>query len=107
MTKQEFIYRCVTAYDMGLCTEEILNLAEKWTDFVMRFEGGQIKCLADFIADEDLRTMSFHPGKTLANDKLGYQVIQLMAILSHPCQKCATDKTAWHTRAGFCQHRNL
>ena len=42
---------------------------------------------------------------TLANDTDGYAIIQLAAILSHPCPRCATDPHAWHTRPGFCTHR--
>ncbi len=30
---------------------------------------------------------------------------EIAAILSHPCQQCAEDPNAWHTRSGFCEHR--
>lgn len=30
---------------------------------------------------------------------------ELAAILTHPCQQCAEDPEAWHTRQAFCQHR--
>ncbi len=42
--------------------------------------------------------------KTLANDKTGYDVIRLLAVLTHLCQKCAEDPDAWHTRPAFCKH---
>jgi len=41
---------------------------------------------------------------TLANDVVGYGAVEAAAILNHPCQACATDRTAWWTRAGFCRH---
>jgi hypothetical protein len=41
---------------------------------------------------------------TLAGDE-AYKAIQVMAILDHPCQKCAEDPNAWHTRYGFCEHK--
>jgi hypothetical protein len=41
---------------------------------------------------------------TLANDPEGYAIIRLLAVLTHPCQQCAEDPGAWHTRPAFCKH---
>lgn len=105
MTKKDFLARCSNAFDMGLCFPEILQLAERWTDGVMRYEGGQIHYWQELMEDEFKRLERFASHKVLANDQVGYKVIQLMAILTHPCQKCAVDPKAWHTRAGFCNHK--
>lgn len=78
---------------------------ESWLDAIMRFEGGQINYWYEFLEQEYKRLDRFANQKTLANDHHGYQVIQLAAILTHPCQLCATDTQAWHTRSGFCPHK--
>lgn len=105
MTKKEFLARMANAYDMHLCTPEVLHLASKWTDGVMRLEGGQYHYWCDLMEDEAVRTQRFANNKVLANDEVGYKVIQLMAILNHHCQKCAVDPQAWHTRGAFCNHK--
>lgn len=105
MTKEQFLARMANAYDMGLCTELNLALLESWLDAVMRFEGGQIDYWFEFLEQENDRLDGFASNRTLANDKNGYQLIQLAAILTHPCHKCAADPEAWHTRAGFCKHK--
>jgi len=33
-----------------------------------------------------------------------YKTVQLASILTHPCQLCAEDTGAWHTRYAFCKH---
>lgn len=103
MTKEDFLARMSNAYDMGLCKPEVLRLAERWTDGIMRLEGGQFNYWHELMQSEYERTRHFHTN--LANDELGYKVIQLMAILTHHCQKCAVDPEAWHTRSGFCDHK--
>jgi hypothetical protein len=105
MTKKELFNRFETAYKMGLLTPEIFQLMDRWTDAFMRLEGGQFNYFMDAMIQERERTDRFAMHKTLANDRDGYKVIQLMAILTHHCQACAEDTEAWHTRAGFCQHR--
>lgn len=110
MTKDEFLARCATAWDCGYVTPDRLCLMMRWLDFVMRFEGGQLSMALDFLVDERRRnkcpagTSSGAIGN-LAGDADGYALIQLSCLLAHPCQKCATDTSAWHTRAGFCEHR--
>lgn len=104
LTKEQFLARCGNAFDMGLITPETLRLLERWLDFVMRFEGGQMNYVADFIEAEARRLERFYPQKTLANDADGYKLIQLAAILGHRCQACAQSQHAWHTRAAFCEH---
>ena len=92
-------------FEMGLITDETVKILERWCDAMMRLEGGQLRIFLDILAGESERTNGFHSHSTLANDRDGYKVIQIAAILNHPCQKCAEDKDAWHTRAGFCQHK--
>lgn len=106
MTKQDFLARMANAYDMGLCKPEVLKLAERWTDGVMRLEGGQFHYWHELMEAEFERLERFASHKVLANDVVGYKVIQLMAVLTHPCQKCAVSPDAWHTRTAFCDHRN-
>ena len=106
MTKDEFLARCGTAWDAGLCTPDRLRLMDRWLDFVMRFEAGQMSYVVDFIAMEARRCERFTGHKTLANDEDGYALIRLAAILTHPCQECATNPKAWWTRPAFCDHRS-
>lgn len=113
MTKKEFLARCETIWKMGLAEDRILwVLMRNWLDFVMRFEHtwfstGQTQgqtCI-DFLRDEQARLGGAYRAKTLANDEQGYKLIQIAAVFSHHCQKCAEDVDAWHTRSGFCPHR--
>lgn len=41
---------------------------------------------------------------TLAGDDYGYAAVRIAAVIDHPCQLCAEDVDAWHTRYGFCEH---
>ncbi len=107
MKKQEFLKRCETIYDMGLATDEVLSLLSRWTDAMLRLQGGQIDSFISTMEEERQRTNRFSGGETLANDVVGYKVIQLCAVFKHNCQKCAEDKNAWHTRPAFCNHRVL
>lgn len=104
MTREEFLARCANAFDAGLCTPEHIQLMDRWLDFVMRFEGGQMDFVAQFIEAEYRRLGHFT--RTLANDATGYALIQFAAILNHHCQTCATDPQAWWTRGAFCDHEN-
>lgn len=104
MTKKDFLARCANAWDMGICRDDVLTLLNEWTDAIMRLEGGQFCYFVDFLGREKRRTNRFLPDATLANDKSGYDLIRLAAILTHPCQMCATDLHAWHTRSAFCKH---
>lgn len=105
MTKEDFLARCANAYDAGLVTPERLRLMDRWLDSVLRLEGGHVGHWADFLSDEHTRTHGFTSNRVLANDTDGYALIQFSAILNHPCSLCATDPTAWWTRAAFCQHK--
>lgn len=102
-TEEQWVARCRTAYRMGLLTVERMALLRTWIDIVGRLEGGQINTVVHALADEQRRTEGF--GRTLAADTDGYAVMQLAAILAHPCQQCAEDDRAWHTRTGFCSHQ--
>jgi len=108
MTKQEFLDRCANAWDTGRVTPERLRLMRDWLDFVMRFEGGQISIALEFLNAEAQRNhapMGNMSIGNLAGDTDGYALQEFAAILAHTCQKCATDPTAWWTRAAFCEHK--
>ena len=114
MTRDEFLARCSTLYDMGLATEEQLRLLERWIDFVLRYEHSvlgrgepQWKYVDEFVAVESARLGGLWTGTTLTNDKAGYNLVRLAAVLSHPCQICAEDPRAWHSRPAFCTHRGI
>lgn len=104
LTKEQFLARCANAFDAGLASESRLRLLDRWLDYVMRLEGGQMAYIADFLALEKKRTSGFH--NTLAGDADGYALIQFSAILNHHCQSCAVDPKAWWTRGAFCEHRD-
>lgn len=103
LTKEQILARVSTAFDMGLMTRKQMALLDKWLDFVIRFEGGQMSYVAEFLESEQRRTENF--GRTLASDTDGYALNRLAAILSHPCQQCAEDQKEWHTRTAFCPHK--
>lgn len=114
MTKEEFLKRCETVYANGHARPEVFSLMSRWLDFVMRFEHtlfthgqGQGPYVWDFLEmeRERLQSETSATARTLASDATGYELIQLAAILSHPCQQCAEDRNAWHTRSAFCEHR--
>ena|SRR3990167_1370317 len=107
MTKEQFLKRCETAWEAGLASPEVLRLLEEWVDSVMQLEGGQMSIWSQFLEAERRRTHGFHSSATLANDAAGHQVIQLAALLNHPCQACSEDPDAWWTRPGLCLHRKL
>ena len=103
--RADFLARCATAYDAGLCTPDRLKILQRWVEIVMRLEGGQLGYAVEMLAEESERTAGFRSGAVLANDSEGYAAVQLLALLTHYCQQCATDPGAWWTRPGFCQHR--
>lgn len=106
LTKEEIVDRVATAFDMGLLTRQRLTLMERWLDFVMRFEAGQMMYVVDFLDAEKRRngpTTNSAIGN-LAGDEDGYALIRLAALLNHKCQQCAEDHEAWHTRSAYCPH---
>lgn len=110
MTKADFLKRCETVYDSGLATPSLMRLLCDWLDALMRYEHTQFSCgqsqgrdWLDFLNREFERTGQGR--STLAGDAEGYALQRFAAILWHPCQKCAEDKEAWHTRPGFCAHK--
>lgn len=110
MTHDEFIARCETIWATGKAKPHLFRLMREWLDALMRYEHtqfsdgqGQGKDWLQFLNSEYERTDSGY--RTLANDADGYALQEIAAILAHPCQKCAEDKNAWHTRPGFCEHK--
>lgn len=111
MTKEQFLKRAETIFACGLATEKSFRLLRAWLDALMRYEHtlfGQGQTQGrdwfDFLKAEFERT---NEGRnTLANDSDGYDLQEMAAILCHPCQLCAESADAWHTRPGFCEHKN-
>ena len=111
LTRDEWLARCATVYECGLAQPELMRLMRDWLDALMRHEHtqfsngqGQGKDWLRFLQHEFERTEQGRA--TLANDRDGYALQQIAAILCHPCQRCAEDKCAWHTRSGFCDHKS-
>jgi len=102
LTKEQFLKRCETIYDLGFARKKILSLLYEWVDAVLRLEGSQVHYWIDFLVKEKARTKNF--SNVLARDK-EYALCCLTAILDHPCQQCAEDRDAWHTRSSFCNHK--
>jgi len=108
LTKEQWLKRCETVYNKATSqpfqVKIDLELLDRVVDALLRLEGGQLGYWLDFMESERKRTDNFSSIKTLANDEQLYGLMQAVAILSHPCQICAEDKEAWHTRRGFCNH---
>lgn len=111
MNRQEFLDRCANAWDTGTINQDRLILMRDWLDAVMRFEGGQLVDWVRFLQEEMKRNNTQYGGTSigaigdLASDQDGYALQQFAAILTHPCQTCATSSNAWWTRSRFCQHK--
>lgn len=75
-------------------------------DALHRLQGAQLDYFLDHMNSERERTNNFSNHMSLANDTLGYDCIRVMAVLTHPCQLCAEDVDAWHTRSAFCNHKD-
>jgi hypothetical protein len=109
-TKEEFLKRCETIYEMGFVSRDTFTLMSRWLEAINRYEQGyfnndlvQMQIFEGIMSWEKKRTKNFT--KTLAGDAEGYSLIKIAAVLCHPCQKCAEDKNAWHTRQAFCEHK--
>lgn len=102
ISKRQWLERCAMAFDKGFSDPEVLEVIERRLDLVMRLLGGQFDNVFQLLELEKHRTGNFY--RTLAADTTAYQGIELLALLRHPCQACATDPNAWHTRWGFCDH---
>jgi hypothetical protein len=122
-TKEEFLKRCSAAWDAGYVNRWGLVRARNALDLVMRLKAsyervnrigsgndvigeiGVSGAQGDWAIDALLNEVNTESKKKLAGDTEAYNSIQLLACLAHPCQICAEDKDAWHTRWGFCPHR--
>lgn len=105
LTRSEFLARCSNAYDTGHAAPQNLEILARWVEIVARLQTGQLGMALDHLREEEQRTGGF--GVSGANDTEGYRVVELAAILTHPCQECAVSPDAWWTRPGFCTHRDV
>lgn len=121
MNKEQFLKRCETIWNSGLVNEELFSMLRSSTEVYGRLrhvykyaperfkeiEGHEYNNSSENIQGEiAIRELIGHQDGLfgqLAGDK-AYQLTQMASILAHPCQKCAEDKNAWHTRYGFCEH---
>ena len=95
ITKKDFIARCETAYDCWYIVPEMLIKAVEYTN---RVQWWQMKIASEIMIDIEQTANQ----RKLANFTELYKCYEFVSLLSHHCQKCATDKTAWHTRSWFC-----
>lgn len=100
MTKDKFLERCSTARDAWYINEDSLLFLRESIEYVTRKQWWQEHYL------DDIREsiMKLSDWKTLANDPIGNKAFNLWYLLCHPCDKCALDKNARHTRYSFCSH---
>lgn len=84
---------------------KIFKHIENTYDALFRLNGGQLDYFLMHMNDEMKRTQRFTNMMQLANDTFGYDCCRVLAVLTHPCQLCAEDPEAWHTRAAFCNHK--
>lgn len=115
MTKQQFLKRCETIFDMGFVKDRaVMSYLRYAADSYLRlrfvyatqpdaFE--KIKSDHQGMIAIDNLNYSLDKEKLLASDDGAYKSEVVASILDHPCQKCAEDKFAWHARYGFCSHR--
>jgi hypothetical protein len=123
LTKEEFLRRCAIAYDIGYFDCWSLLRARNTLDLVMRLKASFVAITKSGYGNDVevyLKLAGYHAGlaksliedevaitpRILANDTEAYQAIELFSLLAHPCQICAEDKDAWHTRYGFCPHKD-
>ena len=106
LTKEQLLKRCEVAIDMGLLREDVLRHTLNCCDAIMRCRAGKDGCEHQMVYfDRFMEAENKRTDRVLANDRLAYNGIELLSLLAHPCQKCAEDKNAWHTRWGFCKHK--
>lgn len=114
MTKEQFLKRCETIYDMGYFkNRNISSMLRNATDTFLRLRSVYAKApnLFEEIKKDhqgsiacDALEYELDTQKTLGNDPDLYLALNLSCILDHPCQLCAEDHHSWHTRYGFCNH---
>lgn len=114
MTKEQFLKRCETIYDMGYFkNRNISSMLRNAADTYLRLRSSYAKDphLFDEIKKDHQGSIScdalecyLDKSRNLANDANVYHALNVSCILDHPCQQCAEDKHAWHTRYSFCDH---
>ena len=115
MTRKDFFARCNTLWTLGFFENRELSTwlrlaADSY--FKLRIYSTDSGCFKRIrkhpqgnIAVEEITEEFAGEGKNakIVNDR-AYDVFRLACILDHPCQKCAENEKAWHTRYGFCEH---
>jgi len=115
MDKENFKKRVDCAVEKGLLTTENLDTIGAAVDSFLRLRAVyaqhpeffeaiksdyQGRIAIDTLSDQETMDKT----RLLANDG-AYDAVALAAIFNHPCQRCAEDPNAWHTRAAFCEHQ--
>jgi hypothetical protein len=117
LTKEEFLKRCETIWDNGLVKRDVFKLLRQASEAFTRlryvykhhpdfFNLIQVEYQGDIAISELISDETDSMFGELAGD-MAYDTVKLASILGHPCQKCAEDKNAWHTRYGFCEHKEI
>jgi hypothetical protein len=116
LSKEEWLFRCITVYESGFVNDrEVTVHLREAADAFIRLRDVYNRHPEYFTEiGEDAQghiamynlTASLDSKKSLANDS-AYKAVQMACILDHPCQHCAEDKAAWHTRYAFCDHKKL
>lgn len=118
MTKKEWMKRAETIFEMGLIKSDLLSLLRSALEAFVRlrsvyanhpemFDEIKKEYQGEIAINELTQYDTLHyldKKKVLANDR-AYNALRITAVIDHPCQKCAEDKNAWHTRYGFCNHK--
>lgn len=115
MTKEEFLRRCETIWNMGFMKDRSMsNTLRDAADTYMRIRAAYVHnpqafaaVKMDYQGSIAVETLSrwIDNKKVLAADIDVEKAYQFAHILDHPCQFCAEDKGAWHSRYSFCDHR--
>lgn len=114
MTEEQFIKRCKLIYNKGFMRDRDVSISiREATDCFSRLRYVYAKHPEYFslikndyqgnIAMDDLGK-NLDERYLLASDNT-YKAVEFACILDHPCQECAEDKDALHTRYGFCGHK--
>jgi hypothetical protein len=116
LSKEEWLFRCITAWELGFVKDrEVTADLRAAADAFVRFRdvyNRHPEYFAEIEKDQQGNigvynlTISLDDKRSLANDS-AYKAVQMACILDHPCQHCAEDKAAWHTRYAFCDHKKL
>lgn len=98
MTKEKFLKRCETAWDAGYINKESIKMLRLAVEYTSRLQWWQ----ADIAEEAMSEIQEESKWRQLATFSELYKCVQLAYLLCHPCDECAENPNAWHTRWWFC-----